>query len=52
MAKTHRSLPIPTSSIHEGGNDVLAMLYENYNPEYTHLRGPGTRPMAGNFDRS
>jgi lysophospholipase L1-like esterase len=48
----HRYLKPDIVIIHEGGNDVLAMMFENYNAEYTHLRGPGTRPVAGPFDKA
>ena len=47
----HRYLEPDIVIIHEGGNDVAAMMYENYNPEYTHLRAQGTRPIAGANDK-
>jgi hypothetical protein len=28
------------------------MTFSLYNAEYTHLRGPGTRPVAGPFDKA
>src|SRR5215472_3872417 len=48
----HRYLKPDVVIIHEGGNDVVPMLFGNYDPEYTHLRSPGTRPVAGPFDRA
>jgi lysophospholipase L1-like esterase len=36
---------------HEGGNDVIPMWYPDYNPEYTHFRGPATRPLVGPIER-
>lgn len=48
----HRYLKPDIVIIHEGGNDVVAMLFDHYNPEYTHLRAHGTRPAAGPFDRA
>jgi lysophospholipase L1-like esterase len=48
----HRYLRPDIVIIHEGGNDVLAMMFENYNAEYSHLRAPGTRPIAGPMDRA
>jgi lysophospholipase L1-like esterase len=46
----HRYLKPDIVIIHEGGNDVVAMLYGNYNPEYTHMRAQGSRPVAGRMD--
>jgi lysophospholipase L1-like esterase len=48
----HRYVRPDIVIIHEGGNDVMAMLFDHYNAEYTHLRSPGTRPVAGPFDRA
>lgn len=36
---------------HEGGNDVIPLWYPNYNPEYSHFRGPGFRPVVGPLER-
>jgi hypothetical protein len=36
---------------HEGGNDIVPMWYDNYNPEYTHFRGPGARPFIGPLEK-
>ena len=36
--------------IHVGGTDVLAMMFKDYNPEYTHFRAQGTRPVPGKID--
>ncbi|OSI28355.1 SGNH/GDSL hydrolase family protein [Bradyrhizobium canariense] len=47
----HRYLKPDIVVFHEGGNDVLAMMFANYNPEYSHLRAPGTRPIAGTIDK-
>jgi lysophospholipase L1-like esterase len=47
----HRYLKPDIVIFHEGGNDVLSMMFENYSPEYTHLRAHGTRPVAGTIDR-
>lgn len=48
----HRYLKPDIVIVHEGGNDVMAMLFDHYNPAYTHLRAHGTRPVAGPFDRA
>jgi lysophospholipase L1-like esterase len=48
----HRYLKPDIVIIHEGGNDVVPMLFDHYNAEYTHLRAAGTRPVAGPFDRA
>jgi lysophospholipase L1-like esterase len=47
----HRYLKPDIVIIHEGGNDVLPMMFENYDAEYSHFRAAGTRPMAGPMDR-
>lgn len=48
----HRYLKPDVVVIHEGGNDVLAMLFDRYDPEYRHFRAAGTRPVPGPLDRA
>ncbi len=45
----HRFLQPDIVIYHGGGNDVLPLFFENYNPEYTHFRshGSGTAPRPG-----
>lgn len=45
----HRFLKPDIVIIHTGGNDVDALYFENYNPEYTHIRahGSGRSPRKG-----
>ena len=45
----HRFLQPDIVIYHGGGNDVLPLFFENYNPEYTHFRsqGSGTVPRPG-----
>ncbi|MEP7153957.1 MAG: GDSL-type esterase/lipase family protein [Nitrospira sp.] len=45
----HRFLQPDIVIYHGGGNDVLPLFFENYNPEYTHFRshGGGTVPRPG-----
>lgn len=48
----HRYLKPDIVIVHEGGNDVLAMMFEHYDPEYTHYRRQGTRPVPGPIDHA
>ncbi|MDR4481641.1 MAG: GDSL-type esterase/lipase family protein [Nitrospira sp.] len=45
----HRFLQPDIVIYHGGGNDVLPLFFEHYNPEYTHFRsqGSGTVPRPG-----
>ena len=45
----HRFLQPDIVIYHGGGNDVLPLFFENYNPEYTHFRssGSGIIPRPG-----
>jgi lysophospholipase L1-like esterase len=47
----HRYLQPDMVVIHEGGNDTDPLMFENYNPEYTHFRAPGVRVMVGHVER-
>jgi lysophospholipase L1-like esterase len=47
----HRYLKPDIVVFHEGGNDVLAMMFPNYDPEYTHIRAQGTRPVGSKIDK-
>jgi lysophospholipase L1-like esterase len=47
----HRYLKPDMVIIHEGGNDTDPMLFENYNPEYSHFRSAGVRVIVGPLDR-
>jgi lysophospholipase L1-like esterase len=48
----HRYLQPDMVIIHEGGNDTDPLMYENYNPEYTHFRSAGVRVMVGRVERT
>lgn len=48
----HRYLKPDMVVIHEGGNDSDPLMFENYNPEYTHFRAAGVRVMVSGFDRT
>ena len=48
----HRYLKPDMVVIHEGGNDSDPLLFENYDPEYSHFRAAGVRVMVGGFDRA
>src|SRR3954471_7962404 len=47
----HRYLKSDIVIIDVGGNDVTAMMFENYRADYSHFRAHGTRPIAGTLDR-
>jgi hypothetical protein len=47
----HRYLQPDMVVIHEGGNDTDPLMFENYNPEYTHFRAPGVRVIVGRVER-
>jgi len=47
----HRYLKPDLVIIHEGGNDVSPLMFENYNPEYTHFRASGVSVFAGRLAR-
>ena len=47
----HRYLKPDMVIIHEGGNDSDPLLFENYDPEYSHFRAAGVRVIVGPFDR-
>lgn len=47
----HRYLKPDIVIVHEGGNDVMAMMHPHYNPEYSHLRAAASRPTPGSLDR-
>lgn len=47
----HRYLDPDMVIFHEGGNDADPLMFENYNPEYTHFRGPGARVKIGHIER-
>jgi lysophospholipase L1-like esterase len=36
--------------IHTGGNDIAPLLFENYNPEYTHFRAQGNGLIPRKFE--
>lgn len=48
----HRYLHPDMVIIHEGGNDASPLMYENYNPEYTHFRSAGLRILTGRIERT
>lgn len=45
----HRFLDPDVVIFHEGGNDIIPLMLDNYDPEYTHFRfhGNGTEPRPG-----
>jgi lysophospholipase L1-like esterase len=47
----HRYLQPDMVIIHEGGNDTDPLLFEDYNPEYTHFRSAGVRVVVGPIER-
>jgi len=47
----HRYLQ-PDLVILDGGNDLLALAYENYHPEYTHLRAASNLTLPRPFERT
>jgi lysophospholipase L1-like esterase len=46
----HRYLRPDLVIVHEGGNDVSPVLFENYNPEYTHFRAAGIKLFVGRVE--
>jgi len=48
----HRYLKPDIVIIDVGGNDVMAMMFDNYRADYSHFRAQGTRPIAGKLDRN
>lgn len=48
----HRYLNADMVIIHEGGNDTDPLMFENYNPEYSHFRSAGIRVIVGTFERA
>jgi lysophospholipase L1-like esterase len=48
----HRYLKPDMVIIHEGGNDTDPLMFENYNPEYTHFRSAGVRVIVGRIERT
>ena len=48
----HRYLEPDMVIIHEGGNDADPLMFEGYNPEYTHFRSAGTRVPVGRIERT
>jgi hypothetical protein len=47
----HRYLQPDLVIIHEGGNDADPLMFENYNPEYSHFRSSGVRVLVGPVER-
>jgi hypothetical protein len=47
----HRYLKPDMVILHEGGNDTDPLMFENYNPEYTHFRAAGVRVIVGHIER-
>jgi hypothetical protein len=48
----HRYLDPDLVIIHEGGNDTSPLMYEDYNPEYSHFRAAGVRILTGRIERT
>ena len=48
----HRYLHPDLVIVHEGGNDVSPLMYEDYTPEYTHFRAPGIHVLLGGVERA
>jgi lysophospholipase L1-like esterase len=46
----HKYLKPDILIIHTGGNDVVPLLFENYNPEYTHYRAAGSGHKPRRFE--
>jgi lysophospholipase L1-like esterase len=47
----HRYMQADLVIIHEGGNDTDPLMFENYDPEYTHFRAAGIRVPVGRIER-
>lgn len=48
----HRHLRPDWIIYHEGGNDVVPLLYPHYRPDYTHYRAAGVGPLPRPLERS
>jgi lysophospholipase L1-like esterase len=48
----HRYLKPDLVIVHEGGNDVPPLMFDDYNPEYVHFRSAGTKPYVGKIERT
>jgi len=48
----HQYLEPDVLIIHTGGNDIFPLLFEDYDPEYTHFRGHGTGLIPRDFEAS
>ncbi len=38
--------------IHAGANDIIPLWYPNYDPEYSHFRAAGARPVVGRLEHA
>ena len=48
----HQYLDADVIVIHTGGNDIAPLLFEGYNPEYTHFRAQGAGLVPRNMERN